>query len=429
MKGYVVNKGTRWYAVIYEGVDPISGRERRRWHSAGTERTDAERLATRLAEAATGTEREPGLTLARFVLSQWLPAKAVSLRPSTWDSYRRLVELHVIPRLGAVPLRRLRGEHLEALYTELLTDGRRDGSGGLNGKTVLEVHMVLRKALADARRRGLVTRNVAEDAEAPKRRRPANQLRSWTLPQLQAFLGAARHHRLFPAFWLAANTGMRRSELLGLRWEDVDLDAGHVAISRALVSVAYELYDSPGKTRSSRRPVDLDRVTVEVLRSWRERREQETGRPIRGDDHVFATATGEPIHPDGFSQLLNRLVAGAGVPRLRLHDLRHTHASLLLKESVPIKVVSERLGHATPGFTMATYQHVLPGMQAEAARLFSSLIASTGFNPVEETVEASSNPKKSWPEMASDQDFSSGGGTPRSLTATQKVLLEAWLDL
>ena len=198
MKGYVVNKGTRWYAVIYEGVDPITGRERRRWHPAGTERADAQRLAARLAQAATRTEREPGLTLARFVLRQWLPAKALSLRPYTWDSYRRLVELHVIPRLGAIPLRRLRGEHLEALYAELLTGGRRDGNGGLNTKTVLEVHMVLRKALADARRRGLVTRNVAEDAEAPKRRRPANQLRSWTLPQLQAFLGAARSHRRFP---------------------------------------------------------------------------------------------------------------------------------------------------------------------------------------------------------------------------------------
>ncbi len=124
----------------------------------------------------------------------------------------------------------------------------------------------------------------------------------------------------------------------------------------------------------------------------------------------FATPTGEPIHPDGFSQLFNRIVATAGIPRLRLHDLRHTHASLLLKESVPIKVVSERLGHATPGFTMATYQHVLPGMQADAARLFANLIASTGFNPVEGPVEGAMNAKKSWPDMASDQDFSSGGG-------------------
>ncbi len=108
---------------------------------------------------------------------------------------------------------------------------------------------------------------------------------------------------------------------------------------------------------------------------------------------MFAAPTGDAIHPDVFSQTFNRIVATAGVPRLRLHDLRHTHASLMLKESVPIKVVSERLGHATPGFTMATYQHVLPGMQADAARLFAGLITSTGFNPVEDPVEAAFDAK------------------------------------
>ena len=410
MKGYVVRKGARWYIVIYEGVDPLTGRERRRWHAAGTDRAEAEQLATRLAASASATARQPGLTLGAFMVRQWLPAKQVSLRPSTWDSYRRLVELHVIPRLGTIPLRRLRAQHLETLYAGLLAHGRRDGTGGLNAKTVLEVHVVIRSALADARRKGLVVRNVADDAEAPKRQRPSNQLRSWDLQQLERFLAAARPQRLFPAFWLAVTTGMRRSELLGLRWDDIDLDAGRLAITRALVSVAYELHDSPGKTRSSRRPVDLDPVTVAVLRAWRSQRTAEAGRPPRHDDHVFATPNGEPIHPDAFSQLFNRIVATAGIPRLRLHDLRHTHASLLLKESVPIKVVSERLGHATPGFTMATYQHVLPGMQADAARLFASLIASTGFNPVEDPVEASASGKESWPEMASDQDFSSGGG-------------------
>jgi integrase len=171
----------------------------------------------------------------------------VSLRPSTWDGYRRLIELHVVPHLGAVSLRRLRAEQLEALYAQLLVGGRRDGRGGLEPKSVLEVHIVLRKALGDARRRGLVTHNVAEDAEAPKRRRPNAPFRAWNAQQVQAFLLAARSYRLFPAFWLAAKTGMRRFELLGLRSGDVDLDAGHISISRALVSVAYVLHDSPGK--------------------------------------------------------------------------------------------------------------------------------------------------------------------------------------
>ena len=215
MKGYVVQKGSRFYAVIYGGVDPITGRERRRWHPAGTDRNEANELAARLAAQASPTQASAGLTVATFMLRRWLPAKRVSLRPSTWDGYRRLVELHVVPRLGGIPLRRLQPSHLEALYSELLASGRRDGLGGLNDKTVLEVHGIIRKALADARRRGLVSSNVAEHAEAPKRRRPQSPLRAWNAKQLQEFLATARSHRLFPAFWLAANTGMRRSEPSG----------------------------------------------------------------------------------------------------------------------------------------------------------------------------------------------------------------------
>jgi Phage integrase, N-terminal SAM-like domain len=233
VKGYVAQKGDRFYAVIYEGIDPLTGRERRRWHPAGTDPTQAAQLASSLAAQAATIDRQPGVTLATFLLRRWLPAKKVSLRPSTWDSYRRVVELHVVPRLGAVPLRRLRAQHLEGLYADLLANGRRDGRGGLDPKTVLEVHVIIRKALADARRKGLVVHNVAEDAEAPKRRRPTNQLRAWNLQQLQGFLSAARSHRLFPAFWLAVTTGMRRSELLGLRWGDIDLEPTPPACSPA----------------------------------------------------------------------------------------------------------------------------------------------------------------------------------------------------
>lgn len=387
MRGYVVERKGRFYAVIYEGLDPITGRERRRWHAAGTDRAAAERSAALLADAADSRETTPGLTVARYLLQTWLPRKRVSLRPSTWDGYRRNIELHVVPHIGRLTLRRLRGHHLDALYAELLADGRADGKGGLEPKSVLEVHVILHRALRDACRQGLMVRNVADDAEPPKRRRPRPDVRSWNAEQLQAFLKTASADRLFPAFWLAANTGMRRGELLGLRWEDVDLVGGSLSINRSLVSVAYELHESRGKTRSSRRWVDLDDATVHVLARWRGQVESELSRRVTEDDYVFCTASGAPIHPDRFTQIFNKLVLRAGVPRRRLHDLRHTHATLLLKAGVPIKVVSERLGHATPGFTMATYQHVLPGMQAEAARTFASVIASTDFNPVDDPVD------------------------------------------
>jgi integrase len=388
MRGYVVTRGERFYAVVYEGVDPITGRERRRWHAAGKDRTAAERLAVVLAAEANMSERSAGLSLARYLLETWLPAKQLNLRPSTWNGYRNLITLHVVPHIGRLPLRRLRSHHLETLYAELLTNGRRDGKGGLDPKTVLEVHVIVHKALRDACRRGLVVRNVAAEAEAPKRRRPTDELRAWTAQQLHAFLDTARTERLFPAFWLAANTGMRRGELLGLRWGDIDLAGGHLSINRALISVGYQLHESCGKTRNSRRWVDLDDVTVAVLHRWRDTLADELGRAPCDDDYVFCGSDGHPVHPDRFTQIFARLVTAAPVPRLRLHDLRHTHATLLLKAGVPIKVVSERLGHATPGFTMATYQHVLPGMQAEAARTFASVLASTGLNPVDEPVDA-----------------------------------------
>jgi len=376
MKGYVAKKGARYYAVIYEGRDPLTGREHRRWYPAGTCEVSARKLATELAQARANDRPErSSLTLAVYLTQRWLPSKRLTLRVSTWDGYRRNIDLHVVPRIGRIPLRHLRPDHFERLYADLRIEGRADGSGGLDNKSVLEIYMVLRRALDDAVRRGLMTTNPAAIAHAPKRRPLASSAsRAWNAQQLRAFLDSISQCRLCAAFWLAANTGMRRSELLGLRWGDVDLDAGLLSVNRSLVSVGYELHETRGKTRTARRCIDLDAHTVAVLNEWRCRRGLEGFDPSDGDAYVFARADGTPTHPQVFSDMFNKLVARSGLPRIRLHDLRHTHATLLLKAGIPIKVVSERLGHSTPGFTMATYQHVLPGMQAEAARAFAALL-------------------------------------------------------
>jgi integrase len=179
------------------------------------------------------------------------------------------------------------------------------------------------------------------------------------------------------AIWVAANTGMRRGEKLGLRWGDVDFDTAHLGVTRSLVSVGYELHETRGKSRTSRRPINLDQRTLEVLQDWRQQRQHED--PVFDNDdpdaHVFARPDGQPTHPQLLSDGFQKLVHRSGLPRIRFHDLRHTHATLLLKAGVPIKVVSERLGHSTPGFTMATYQHVIPGMQGEAAQTFAGILA------------------------------------------------------
>lgn len=370
MNGYVARKGSRYYAVIYEGRDPITGRERRRWHPAGTCPTAAQELASDLAAVRLRDRPErSSLTVAVYLVQRWLPTKKLTLRTSTWDSYRRNIELHVVPHIGRVPLRHLRVDHLERLYATLRATGRVDGRGGLDDKTVLEIHAVLRRAFDDAVRRGVMLANPAHLAHAPKRRPLASAAaRAWNATQLRTFLASVEGHRFHDALWLAAHTGMRRGENLGLQWGDIDLDTARLSVNRAVVSVGYELHVSRGKTRTARRSIDLDARTAARLRALRPALADE-------DTYVFESGTGQPHHPQLLSDAFKKLVHRSGLPRIRLHDLRHTHATLLLKAGVPIKVVSERLGHATPGFTMATYQHVLPGMQAEAAETFAELLA------------------------------------------------------
>ncbi|HVM08193.1 MAG TPA: site-specific integrase [Acidimicrobiales bacterium] len=368
MRGYVVKKGKQYYAVIYEGIDPGTGRERRRWVPGGPRRSDAERLVTDLVRRSNDGLHAPrdSITVGEYLIDRWLPLQRTQLRPSTFDSYRRNLELHVVPRIGRLQLQKLRPDDLDALYVALLAEGRKDRPGGLSPKSVRSVHLILHKALKDAVRKGLLTRNVADAADAPRlgaARRP--DVKAWAAPELRLFLDAMKTHQLYAAFHLAAFTGMRRGEVLGLRTNDLDLAQARLSVKQAVISVAYEVQVSDVKTGSARRTVDLDPTTVATLRSHLRKR-----RATSADGLVFSRPDGSPIHPDLFSQIFDRTVAKLTVPKISLHDLRHTHATLLLKAGVPVKVVSERLGHASPAFTMTVYQHVIPGMQAEAAATF-----------------------------------------------------------
>jgi len=380
MKGYTAKKGNQYYAVIYEGLDPITGKEKRTWHTAGPDKSVAEKLAKRLAAEVEGRDdKTRSLTLGAYLTNQWLPGKANTLAESTWDGYRRKMERHILPTLGKIPIRRLKVDHLDSLYDSKLRPVDA-GVKALAPKTVLEIHQIIRGALNDAVKRGILTRNVAAAAHAPRLRSiPKHEAQAWTADQVSVFLRAAIGHRLFPPFWLAANTGMRRSELLGLRWPDIDFDKARLSINRGLVAVGYELCESRGKTANSRRSIDLDPTTLDVLAAWKTWTTIEHRVAATEADFMFTNADGGPVHPHSISQAFERVTRNAGVPAIRFHDLRHTHATLLIKEGVPVKVVSERLGHATTAFTIETYQHVLPGMQADAANLFGQLIdPSTG---------------------------------------------------
>ena len=223
MKGYVTRKGDRWYAVIYEGIDPVTGGERRSWHAAGTERSDAERLAARLAAERNGRNDEArSLSFGAYLTRRWLPGKQVVLAASTYAGYRRNVERHIVPGLGRIALRRLRPNHLDAFYATLL---RGDGSTGLAPKTVYEIHLVIRGALSDAVRRGLVTRNVALVAHAPRtarhRQGRAALVDTPGAPGVPAGRGRTSVVRG------AMDRGFHRhapQRVLGLRWDDLDAD-------------------------------------------------------------------------------------------------------------------------------------------------------------------------------------------------------------
>jgi integrase len=251
-----------------------------------------------------------------------------------------MIETYLLPHLGRAPLRSLTSRDLERLYAHLLAAGSAAGKP-LAPKTVLNVHQIVRKALGDALRKGLVTRNVALAVDPPRVTASPEQ-RCWTEAQLRRFLQEAGKHRLFPALRLAAMTGMRRGEVLGLRWPDIDLDAGRLAVRRTASCAGYAIHITTNKTATSRRAVDLDTDTVAVLRTWYDTQIQELAEP---PELVFTNRRGALVHPHVLSQSFERVARHAGLPRIRFHDLRHTHATLLLKAGVPLKVVSERLGH------------------------------------------------------------------------------------
>ena len=374
---YIIERKDRFYVVAYDGLDPLTGRERRRWHPAGRDRHDAEAMAARIERDAAGSAPRRGgpVHLGEFLTDTWLPTKRRHVRASTSYRYTWMVDNYINPAIGHVPLRRLRADHLDGLYDQLATTGGRHGTG-LAPKTVHEVHVIVRSSLDLAIRRQLVDGNVAHAANARHKRHTRTVPRSWTAAELASFLGSARRHRLYPALHLTACTGMRRGEVAGLKWSDLDPTNQRLAISRTLQSIAGHPVEFPVKTRTSRRCIDLDDATMDVLARWRRRLSRE-GLAHGADDWMFLNTAGRFLNPESLSQLFDRLQRTMpDLTRIRFHDLRHTHASLLIMDGVPVKVVSERLGHANVAFTIHTYQHLLPGMSAAAAQQFAALLAA-----------------------------------------------------
>lgn len=306
-------------------------------------------------------------------LDDWLGRRVTQLRPTSLRVYRNAIRRYLKPRLGAVPLSELDRRAVERVYAALLTAGGRKGRP-LSPKTVSHVHAILRGALEDAVFDGLLDANPAAHARRPKHDPRATELdqdrRIWTVEQVAHFLDEVEDHPFRAVWHLAVGTGARRGEVLGLRWCDVDLDAPAVHIRRSLSAIG-GVPRLLGTKTSRNRTLSIGASVVEVLRLERDdqaERRRAAGRAWRDEwGLVFTDELGAPINPMRVTIEFRRLVREIDVPVIRLHDLRHTHASLLLAQEESMKLVSERLGHARIDMTMDIYAHLLPPVDSEAA--------------------------------------------------------------
>ena len=376
-RGHVYKRGTSWSYVL----DVSLPGQRRRQKAKGGYRTKRDALAA-LNEAQGALQRgiyaEPSkLSVKTFLLDHWLPAIESGLRQSTLQGYRSAITNYVLPRMGETRLQALTPDQLNAFYGELLKTGRKDGKSGLSPKTVHNIHAMLHKALHDAVRWSYLPRNVAQFSDPPKQTSSGKAMRTWSPDELRSFLEFVSDDPLYAAWVLSANTGMRRGEVLGVRWQDIDFDRTRLSIRQTIISIDYQVEIGEPKTARGRRSVALDSGTVTALRAHRVKQNQVKlmlGEAWQDNDLVFFRDDGSPVHPDRFTQMFDKHVRDSGLPRIRLHDLRHTHAGLALAAGIHPKVVSERLGHSTVAFTMDVYSHAIPSMEAEAAETIANLV-------------------------------------------------------
>jgi integrase/predicted RNA-binding Zn-ribbon protein involved in translation (DUF1610 family) len=317
-------------------------------------------------------------TVKQYLAKEWLPAVKATIRPSTYNSYVQHVECHVAPHIGSVKLQKLSGSQVNALYAKLAETGKKNGKSGLSPQTIHHVHACLHKACKDAVRWGQLSRNPLDAADPPRAKGDGSrEMHTWTKEQLKAFLAAVKDDRLSPLWHTIAMTGMRRGEAIGLRWRDVDLEAGRLSVRRALIPINREVVVSEPKTAKGRRVIALDPGTIEVLKGQAARQLDEQSQWDEGwveTGLVFTAEDGAALDPESISRFWRQAVKKTMLPTIRLHDLRHTHATLALQAGIHPKVVSERLGHATVSITLDTYSHAIPAMQEEAATLIAGLV-------------------------------------------------------
>lgn len=374
MRGHIREQSPgRWFVQASGGFDEFSGRRRRVTRRVRGTRRDAERELTRvLRDLDAGEWADPGrLTVGRYLDDRWLPHAATRVRPSTHDRYAGLVRHHITTKIGRVKMAKLRPAHCQAVLDAMVKAGQSSSS-------ILQCHRVLSSALRQAVRWQILATNPAAGVSPPRLDRPARSVPD--AAAVRRLLDKARGSAAYVPLLIAASTGMRRGEVLGIRWRDVDLEAAKVRVVATLQRVRGELIFVPPKSDRSRRAISLPLFAIAGLKAHR--KEQAERRLLVGPawldlDLVVDRGDGHPLDPDTFTHQFERFAERAGIEGANLHSLRHAYATTMLVSGVHPKVVSEALGHANIAFTMSVYQHVLPTMGEQAAAAIEAALGKT----------------------------------------------------
>jgi integrase len=364
-QGHIRQRGARRWQLKFDlGRDPASGRRLSRFVTfEGTKREAQAELTRLLNRKAEGTYVDPTkMSLAEY-LEHWLTVDIERrVARKTAVRHRQIIQRQIAPRIGDIPMRKLTPVHIEGFEAELQRSGYvkgRKAGQGLTAQTVLHVHRTLSQALAHAVKTGVLFKNPAEQVKPP--RPPRREIAILSKPEVATLLRAAEDTPLYLPVLVGATTGMRRGEILGLRWSDLDLKRGTLTVNQSLERLGGKTALKPPKTAGSRRAITLPALTVEALSAHRAEQAR-----IGAGELVFSHG-GIPWDPDSLTKAFAQLVAVAGVRRITFHGLRHTHISHQLMDGVHVKVVSERAGHANVSITLSVYAAFVPTLQADAA--------------------------------------------------------------
>jgi integrase len=366
MKGHIRERSPGHWAIVIETRDPVTGKRKRQWHSfAGTKRQAQVECARLISDIQGGADVPAKITVAAY-LDRWLDHMATQVSPSSHRTYTTLMRAYVVPAIGTVRLKKVRPIDLANLYATTLHS--------LAPKSIALLHRVLSQALRQAVRWQLLASNPAVAVAPPRVER--KQMHVLDADATLDLVEAARTTDLFMPVLLAAMTGMRRGEIVALRWHSIDFNAGQLAVVASTEQVGRKTRDKPPKSGRSR-TIALPALMIEELRRYQLQQAETLLRlGVRQDDaaHVCIRADGAPWWPESLTQAFRRFLRSHNLPSMRFHGLRHAHATHLLTANVHPKIVQERLGHASISMTLDLYSHVVPGMQEEAAASVDTLM-------------------------------------------------------